>query len=87
MGQRQVNVRLDDADIEILEAAAFLDGRTLSDEARTALLSHVAEVRRDPLVKKALEVRAERAKAKAKAAEEKVSSLDAKRDQVRTENA
>jgi hypothetical protein len=84
--QRQVNVRLDEADAEILEAAGFVNGRSLTDEARAGLLSHVAKAKEDPLVVKALEVKA--AGARAKAEDKKVvTSLDAKRKQARPKSA
>lgn len=87
MGQRQVNVRLDKADVEVLEAAGFVNGLSLTDEARAGLLSHVAKVRADPLVEQALGIRAERSREKAKDEKEVVSSLDAKRKQARSKNA
>lgn len=82
MRQRQINVRLDEDDVSVLEAAGFIDNRSLTDEARAALLLRVEELRQDPFVQKALGVRAERAATKKKVASKTVSSLDAKRKQA-----
>ena len=83
MRQRQINVRLNEDDVAVLEAGGFIDNRSLTDEARAALLLHVESLREEPLVQKALEVRAERAKAKQADDSKRVSSLDAKRKQAR----
>ncbi len=37
MAQSQVNVRVDSRKLEILEAAAFVDGRSVSDLVRSAI--------------------------------------------------
>lgn len=76
---RQINVRLDDDDVAALEAAAFVGDRSLPEEARTALLRHVAEVKKDPLVIAMLALKATRTKENA-AKVPAVSSLDARRD-------
>ncbi len=60
MAQRQVNIRLADEDVTVLEAAAFIDGEALSDRVRAVLLQHVESLRADPLVQQALRLRAER---------------------------
>lgn len=83
VGQRQVNVRLDEADVEILEAAGFVNGRNLTDEARAGLLSHVAKVKEDPLIKRALGVRAERTRENRANDRKVVSSLEARRERGR----
>ena len=79
VSQRQVNVRLDEETIEILEAAGFLEGRNLTDEARAAILSRAEEAQTDPLVQAA---RALRQKRVSETTEESssVSSLDARRN-------
>lgn len=76
--QRQVNVRLDEETIEILEAAGFLEGRNLTDEARAAILSRAEEARVDPLVQAARALRQKRLMETGEA-ESNVSSLEKRR--------
>ena len=86
MAQRQVNVRLDEETIEILEAAGFLDGRNLTDEARAAILARAREAQSDPLVQ---EARALRHKRLSEAEDDSlaVSSLDEHRQRGRGRDA
>ena len=58
--QKQVNVRLDEETIELLDAAAWIDGLNLLDEVRTAIQRHAAEVAKDPDVQDALRLRRRR---------------------------
>lgn len=83
--QRQVNVRLDEDTIEILEAAGFLDGRNLTDEARAAIVSRAEEAGSDPLVQQARDLRRQR-KAAAAGEPSVVSSLEEKRKRSRPRN-
>jgi hypothetical protein len=75
---RQVNIRLPDEDVAVLEAASFLDEDGLPDLVRRILLDRVAVLRKDPQVHDALRLRAERAAAK----EGTLSSLDARRSRT-----
>jgi uncharacterized protein (DUF1778 family) len=61
MAQRQVNIRVDDEDFEILEASAFVNGTTLSDEVRQAVLALVLRAREEEDVLDALAIRYRRA--------------------------
>jgi uncharacterized protein (DUF1778 family) len=76
--QRQVNVRLDDETIEVLEAAGFLDGRNLTDEVRAAIRNRAAEAGQDPIVREALELKRKRNRP-AEPQAPPVSSLEDKR--------
>ena len=75
MSQRQINIRLPDEEVAVLEAAAFLEGGSLADLVRTALTDRVAGLRTDPRVLDALRLRAERSAEKAGV----LRPLDAKR--------
>jgi hypothetical protein len=75
--QRQVNVRLDEETIELLEVAGFLDGRNLLDEVRAAIHARAEEAAKDPEVQEVLARRRNRKPAKSEPAV--VSSLDEKR--------
>jgi hypothetical protein len=75
--QRQVNVRLDDEAIELLETAGFLDGRNLLDEVRAAIHLRAQEAAKDPEVQDTLTRRRRRRPAEKKPPA--ISSLDAKR--------
>ena len=59
VSQRQINIRLRDEDVAVLEAAAFLHGGALPDFVRRILLERVAALRSDPRVQQALRLRAE----------------------------
>lgn len=61
MPQRQINIRLPDEDVAVLEAGAFLDEGQLSEFVRQALLDRVAALRAHPRVQEALRLRAEQA--------------------------
>lgn len=75
MAQRQVNIRLAEEAVTILEVAAFLDKETLPDRVRAVLMQHVEALRADPLVQEGLRLRAEREGMK----EGSVASLSARR--------
>ena len=79
MTQRQLNVRIDEGEFEVLEAAAYVDDENPPDVVRALLKTHVEELERDPEVIDAL--RAKRARKGRKAAKRKqsVSSLDERR--------
>lgn len=83
--QRQVNVRLDEETIEILEAAGFLDGRNLTDEARAAILARAEEARADPLVQAAWALRQKRLSEAAESTPT-VSSLEERRSKARSQD-
>ena len=61
MPHRQINIRLPDEDVGILEAGAFLDESALPEFVREILLDRVAKLRSDPRVQGALRLRAEQA--------------------------
>jgi hypothetical protein len=48
--QRQVNIRLDDAEFERLEAAAFVHRRSLPEELRVAVKAWLAALEGDPAI-------------------------------------
>jgi hypothetical protein len=75
VAQRQVNIRLAEEAVTILEVAAFLDKETLPDRVRAVLMQHVESLRADPLVQEGLRLRAEREGMK----EGSVTSLSARR--------
>jgi uncharacterized protein (DUF1778 family) len=85
VAQRQVNVRLDDETIEILEAAGFLEGRNLTDEARAAIVTRANEVGEDPLVQAARALRQKRLQEIEE--ESNVSSIGDRRRQSRARDA
>jgi hypothetical protein len=60
VAQRQVNIRLDDDDYRVLEAAANVNRRTLPEEVRTILVERVAAANEDPHVQELLRIWAER---------------------------
>jgi uncharacterized protein (DUF1778 family) len=86
VAQRQVNVRLDEETIEILEAAGFLDGRNLTDEARAAILARAKEAQADPLVQEARTLRHKRL-SEAEDNALSISSLDEHRQRGRSRDA
>jgi hypothetical protein len=61
MAQRQVNIRVDEEDFEVLEASAFVNGTTLSDEVRRAVRALVMRARDEGDVRDALKIRHKRA--------------------------
>lgn len=61
MSQRQINIRLPDEDVAVLEAAAFLDKEPFPEFVRQILLSRVATLRGNPRVQQALRLQAEQA--------------------------
>jgi hypothetical protein len=77
VGQRQINIRLADEDMGVLEAASFLEAEPLHEVVRAILLDRVAGLRADPKVQQALRLRAERTAEHAGV----LSSLDARRRQ------
>jgi hypothetical protein len=78
VAQRQVNIRLAEEDVAVLEAAAFADDDALPDLVRSILLERIASFRRDPEIDQILAVRAARAKRRAERAAG-VSSLSDRR--------
>jgi hypothetical protein len=79
VAQRQINIRLSDEDVAVLEAAAFLESQALADVVRGTLLERVATLRREPEVATLLDLRARRAAERSGA----VTSLDARRKRQR----
>jgi hypothetical protein len=80
---RQVNIRLSDADFQVLVIGAALEEAAVSDEVRAAVERRVAELRADPDVIEMLRVQ----KARQTRRRKNVASLDAKRSQSREGNA
>jgi hypothetical protein len=59
--QRQINVRLPDDAVKILEAAAYIEGGlSVAEYVRPILDQRVAELAEDPAVKTAMRLQAER---------------------------
>jgi uncharacterized protein (DUF1778 family) len=54
MPQRQLNIRLDAAKFDVLEAAAFIEGVSLPEVIRPVLDSLALELAADPTVQLAL---------------------------------
>lgn len=86
MAQHQVNIRVDDADYEVLEAGAFVEHRSLADEFRAALHAWVVALKTDPDVASVLSIREER-DGKKVGNEPAVTSLDTKRKRPGRRNA
>jgi hypothetical protein len=63
--QRQINIRMADEAVSVLEAAAFLKRDTLPDLVRAVLLDYVTELERQPRVREMLRLRAEEEAAEA----------------------
>ena len=61
MSQRQINIRLPDEDVAVLEAGAFLDAGSLPEFVRQTLLDRVETLRSNPRVLEVLRLRAEEA--------------------------
>lgn len=61
MSQRQVNVRLEADIVDVLAAAAFIDGVSTGELLRPYLRSLADELARDPQVMAAVRARRERA--------------------------
>lgn len=60
MAQRQVNVRIDDEDLEVLIAGGFIEGTSMTDEVRLAIQKRIDELRSDPDVAEVLRIQQER---------------------------
>jgi|GEM_PF-5813534 len=63
MAQSQVNVRLDSRKLETLEAAAFVDGRTVGDLIRAAMEDLADRLQEEVAVQLAIQARDERSRA------------------------
>lgn len=87
MAQRQVNVRLDDEEFERFWAAAFVEGRSLPEELRAAVRSHLDAFADNAHFKAALAARLGREDEKSDLEPKKVSSLDEKRKRARRSDA
>jgi hypothetical protein len=60
--QRQINVRLPDDAVKVLEAAAYIEGGlSVAEYVRPFLDQRVAELAEDPAVQTAMRLQAERA--------------------------
>lgn len=79
---RQVNIRIDDADFDVLAIGAALERSAVSDEVRNAVERRVAELRADPDVKATLE----RQDARHTKRQKNVAHIAAKRSQSREGN-
>ncbi len=60
MAHRQLNIRLDAAKFDVLEAAAFIDGVSLPEIIRPVLDALASKLAADPTVQLALRAREER---------------------------
>jgi hypothetical protein len=61
MPQRQINVRLADDTVRVLEAAAYIEGGlSVAEYVRPVLDELVAELSKDPAVQTAMRLQAER---------------------------
>jgi hypothetical protein len=65
MPQSQVNVRVDSRKLEILEAAAFVDGRSVGELVRSALEDLADQLHEDVAVQLAIQARDARQRAPA----------------------
>ena len=59
MAQKQVNIRLPEDDVAVLEAASYLRGESVAELARLKLLELVAGYRSDGRVQEVMRLRAE----------------------------
>jgi uncharacterized protein (DUF1778 family) len=62
MAVSQVNIRLDSRKLEILEAAAFVDGRSVPEFVRATIEGLADQLADDPAVLLALQARDERSR-------------------------
>jgi hypothetical protein len=79
LAQRQVNIRISEAEFKVLAAAAFLDGVNPPDLLRPIVEGLVEELGADPDVIAALQAKRARDEKKTPKNSRSVSSLDAKR--------
>jgi hypothetical protein len=63
VAQSQVNVRLDSRKLETLEAAAFVDGRSVGDLIRAAIEDLADEMQEEVAVQLAIQARDQRQRA------------------------
>lgn len=63
MAQSQINVRVDSRKLEVLEAAAFVDGRTVGDLVRAAIEDLADTVHEQAAVQLAIQARDEHLRA------------------------
>ncbi|HTW42417.1 MAG TPA: hypothetical protein VMD79_08885 [Solirubrobacteraceae bacterium] len=59
MGQKQLNVRLNEDIFDVLEAMAFIEGVSLPDVIRPVIEALALEARSEPAIQLALRARAE----------------------------
>ena len=64
MAQRQINIRLDEDEVTVLEAAAFLDGLNVAELVRRLLRNEVTALRQQTDIRELVRHRAERAAAR-----------------------
>lgn len=83
MAQRQINIRLPEEDVVVLEASAYLDAHALPDLVRSLVLQHVATLKLDPEVQQFVRARSRR-KAESQT---KVTSIKKHRQSVGEESA
>lgn len=86
MAQRQINVRLDDEEFEKFWTAAFVEGRSLPEELRSAVRAHLGTFEGNPHFEAALAARMGRAKEQENDPPT-VSSLDQRRKRARRQDA
>ncbi|MEA2371597.1 MAG: hypothetical protein QOH12_1991 [Solirubrobacteraceae bacterium] len=60
MAQRQINIRMPDSDIDVLEAAAFLEREAMPDLVRGFLQDRINTLRNNAQIQDLLRARAER---------------------------
>jgi hypothetical protein len=87
VAQRQINIRLPEKDVAVLEASALLDDSALPDLVRSLVLEHVATLLRDPEVQHFVEVRLRRKAEREKKEGEKVTSIGERRRSIEEESA
>jgi hypothetical protein len=75
VAQKQVNIRLPDEDVAVLETAAYLSRQAQADLIREILQREIAKLRSQPRVIQALRLQAEQAAE----ASGRLTSLDAHR--------
>jgi hypothetical protein len=61
MPAHQLNIRVDEATLELLKSSAYLDECTLPELLRSVIDAHVASLRTDPHIQAVLNAKAERA--------------------------
>jgi hypothetical protein len=61
LAQRQINIRIPEEDALVLDAASFLNGGSVAENARATLLAEVEALRKRPRIRAMLRLWAEEA--------------------------